>query len=78
MQVFDTSPKVNVNHNTETNSSERGDVWFACPCSILLLVTQINFWLVAKSNLERKRIQSSTQKYRTPSKTPKLNKTNLL
>ena len=40
------------------------------PCPLSLLVTQNNCWLVADSNLEKK-IQSSTQKYRTPSKAAK-------
>ena len=64
MQVFDTSPKLNVSQNTETNSTLRGDAWFEGPCLISLSVTQNNFWLVAKSDLEKK-MQSSTQKYHT-------------
>ena len=64
MQLFDTSPKLNVSHNTETNSSYRGNVWFEGPCLISLSVAQKNCWLIAESKLEKK-IQSSTQKYRT-------------
>ena len=64
MQVFDTSPKLNVSHNAETNSSKRGDMWFEGPCPISLSMTQNNFGLVTESNLEKK-IQSSTQKYHT-------------
>ena len=42
------------------------------PCPIALSATQNNCWWVAKSNLEKNiHINSSTQKYRTPSKTAK-------
>ena len=67
LQVFDTPPKLNVSHSTETNSSQRGGVWFEGSCLISLSVTQNKCWLVAESNFEKK-IQSSTQKYSTPSK----------
>ena len=67
LQVFDTSPRLNSSHTTENNSSWRGGVWFEGPCPISLSVTQNNCWLVAEGNLEKK-IQSSTLKYRTPSK----------
>ena len=60
MQVFDTSPKLNVSQNTKTNSSYRGDVCFEGPCLISLSVTQNNFWLVAESNLDRVRLNSIT------------------
>ena len=46
MQVFDTSPKLNVGHNTETNSSQSSDVWFEGPCPISLSVKKATFgWL---------------------------------
>ena len=67
LQVFDTSPKLNLIHTTETNSSQRSGVWFEGPCPISLSVTQNNCWLVAEGNLEKK-IQSSTLKNSTPSK----------
>ena len=46
MQVFDTSLKLNIIHNTETNNSWRGEVWFEGPCRISLSGTQNNYWLV--------------------------------
>ena len=67
MQVFDTSLKLNVSHSTETNSSQRGGVWFKGPCPISFSVTQNNCWLVAEGSLEKK-MQSLTQKYRASSK----------
>ena len=66
MQVFDT-PKLNVSHSTENNSSQRGGLWFEDPCATSLSVTQNKCWLVAESNLQKK-IQSSTPMYHTPLK----------
>ena len=54
LQVFDTSPKLNVSHSTKTNSSQRGGVWFEGPCPISLSVKQIKCQLAAESNLEKK------------------------
>ena len=67
LQVFDALPNLNVSHITETNGSWRSEVWYEGPCPTSLSVAQNNCWLVVESNLEKK-IQSSTQKYRTPSK----------
>ena len=53
LQVFDTSPKLNVSHTTETNSSYRSGIWFKGPCLIFLSVTQNNCWLAAESNFEK-------------------------
>ena len=40
LQVFDTSSKLNMSHSTETNSTQRGGVWFKGSCRISLSVTQ--------------------------------------
>ena len=58
MQVFDTSPKLNVGHNTETNSSQSSDVWFEGPCPISLSVKKATFgWLQRATQKKRYRVR---------------------
>ena len=53
LQVIGTSPKLNVSHSTEGNSSQRGGVWFKGYCPISLSVTQNNCWLVQRTTCKK-------------------------